>query len=207
MPTPPTIAPATACSAWPNPLFGYVTAGRYCADLRDAIERGERLLRGRVHECEMRLVHRHVRRDPRARSVAANPRLRAAVRAGERVGGDARDRGDADLIGLQQVRHVAGRRPPDQRIDRLRDRVEIPPEPAGPLRLAEVGRGPDVGPLKMRAAGILVARSLDQCEPARVEDAPKPGQARVQSERRSQPDRCRSGARCPAGIASTGRRA
>ena len=100
--------------------------------MRDAIERGERLLRGRVDKCEMRLVHRHVRRDP-LRGLSGVSGLRAAVRAGERVGRDARDGGDTHLIGLQQMRHVTGRRPPDQRVDRLRDGVEKPPEPSGPL--------------------------------------------------------------------------
>ena len=72
--------------------------------------------------------------------------------------------------------------------------------------MMRIGRGPDVGPLKMRAAGILVARSLNQCEPPRIEDAPKTRQARVQPQRRAS----LIGADledCPAGIASTGRRA
>ena len=120
-----TIAPATVCSASAKPLFGYVTVGAYVADLRHAIERRERGLRGRVHEREVRLIDRQVRRDAR-RAVAREPSPRRRCSGSRRRSSATLGiAGTPTVRAMQRARRLARRGPRRQRIDGRRQRVEI----------------------------------------------------------------------------------
>ena len=162
---------------------------RVSGDLRDAIERGERGLRGRIDERQMRLIDGHVRRDAR-RALPRCLRLDAAVRAGKRVFCDAWNRGNANRPCEERARGLAHGRPRRQRIDRRRHAIQIAAEPADALRRRRVAGRPDVGALEVRAARVVVAGALDDREPAGVEDRAKVGEARVEAERDYR--RCRS---------------
>ena len=139
-------------------------------DLRHAVERRERGLRGGVDERQVRLIGGQVRRDAE-RAVARERRVGGGVRARERVAGDARNRRHADGPRQQRARRLTHGGPRRQRIDRRRQRIEIAAEPAGALRRARVAGGPDVGALEMRAARVRIAGALDDRQPAGVEDA------------------------------------
>ena len=81
----------------------------------------------------------------------------------------------------QRAGHFARRAPSSQR-DR-RNRFEVAPKPPGRVRLGRIRRPPDVEPLKVRPARILIAGSLNDGEAPLVEDALQPGQPRMQTER------------------------
>jgi hypothetical protein len=84
---------------------------------------------------------------------------------------------------LQHVRQARRRVPADQRIDRRRERIEIAPDPAEPLRVVRIGGRPDVGAGEVRAALVLVAGPLDQGQLALVENLLQASEPRMESER------------------------
>ena len=129
-----------------------------------------------------------------SRSYAAS---RRAVRALEGVRCRIADRRHGDEPRQQRVRHFGAGVPRVQRIDRRGNRVEVSSEPARTLRRQRVRRRPDVGAFEMRAAGVLVARALDQREPAFVEDRPQTRETRMKAELVARQSRGRSAAPVP----------
>ena len=83
----------------------------------------------------------------------------------------------------ERARRLTRRVPARERIDRRRQRVEVPSEPADARGELGSRRPPDVRALEMRPARIRVPRALDDREPPLVEDLSQAGQPRMKAER------------------------
>ena len=127
----------------------------------------------------MRKLDRQVRRNASGRGSFVEC-LRRAVRAGKCVTAHVADGGHAELARRQCAGHFARRAPSSKRV--ARNRFEVAPKPPGRVRLRRIRRPPDVEPLKVRPARILITGSLNDGEAPLVEDALQPGQPRMQTE-------------------------
>ena len=152
------------------------------ADRRHAIERGERRLRRRADERDVRLVDRHMRRDVDRRALLERC-FGARVGAVECVRRNIRNRRDRHACHQQRVRRIAGGIPRRERIERRRKRGQVPSHPSVADRAGWICRRPDVGAREMRTARVLVTGALNQRQPALVEDVAQAGQLRMQAER------------------------
>ena len=148
----------------------------------DAVERGKRRLRAFVDERHFGTTDRDVRVHAHRRGLLGG-RLGTGVRARERVSCRVGDRGYGDVVGRQDARQAAGCVPSDQRIDRRRQRIEIPAYPAEALRVAGIAGRPNIRTGEMRPALIRIAGALHEREPALIEDLLQAGEARVQAQR------------------------